>query len=230
MSLPPTLVLDLDGTLVDTAPDLMAALNIVLRQEGLRTMTLPEAIGMIGAGARALVERGLAATGAKRTTAEVDALFATFLDHYSAHIADGSRPYPGAVAAIDRFAAAGWRIAVCTNKLEGLSRRLLEELGIDRRFAAIGGGDTFGVKKPDPKHLRQTIAMAGGDVGRAIMVGDSETDIATAKAAGIPVVAVDFGYTSIPVRDLGPDRVISHFDQLWNAVMDLRIGAEPARG
>jgi phosphoglycolate phosphatase len=225
----PTLVVDLDGTLVDTAPDLLSALNLVLEGEGLRTLSLQQAISMIGAGARALLERGLEATGAHKRREEVDALFAVFLDHYTRHIADESRPYPGAVEALDRFAREGWRLAVCTNKLEGLSRRLLEELGIADRFDAIAGGDTFDVKKPDPRHLRQTVALAGGDPGMAVMVGDSETDIATAKAAGIPVIAVDFGYTSVPVATLDPDRVISHFSQLYDAVGSLRqLVARPA--
>ena len=223
-----TLAVDLDGTLVDTAPDLMAALNIVLKQEGFPPVRMEEANSMIGAGARALVERGLAAVGADLPLAEVDRIFANFFDHYTAHIADESRPFPGAVEAIDRFRAAGWKTAVCTNKLEGLSRQLLSELGILDRFDAVGGGDSFGVKKPDPEHLRQTIAAAGGNPAIAIMVGDSETDIATGKAAGIPVVAVDFGYTPEPVSTFAPDRVISHFDELFDAVAALE-GAEAAR-
>lgn len=217
----PTLALDLDGTLVDTAPDLMATLNVILTEEGLRPVGLAEAKGMIGAGARALLERGFAANRAERSAAEFDRLFERFLAHYSAHIADASRPYPGVVAAIDRLAGEGWRLAVCTNKLEGASRLLLEELGIADRFAAICGGDTFPVRKPDPRHLFSTIERAGGDPRRALMVGDSATDIETARAAGIPVIAVDFGYTTVPVRDLGPDRVISHFDALYDAVREL---------
>ncbi|MGV8841381.1 MAG: HAD-IA family hydrolase, partial [Bauldia sp.] len=144
-----------------------------------------------------------------------------FLDHYTAHIADMSRPYPGVLDAIDSFASRGWKIAVCTNKLEGLSRSLLRALAIEGRFAAVGGGDTFPVKKPDPRHLRETIALAGGDPARAVMVGDSETDIATAKNAGIPVVAVDFGYTTVHVREYRPERIISHFRDLPDAVASL---------
>lgn len=222
MTTPPTLVLDLDGTLVDTAPDLMATLNALLVAENLAPVSLDETRGMIGAGARALLERGFAANGAVRSEAEFDRLFERFLAHYSAHIADASRPYPGAVEAIDRFAAAGWRLAICTNKLEGLSRLLMETLGLADRFAAICGGDTFPVKKPDARHLHSTIAKAGGDPLNAIMVGDSATDIETAKAARVPVVAVNFGYTAVPVEQLGPDRVISHFDELDAAVRDLR--------
>lgn len=220
-----TLVLDLDGTLVDTAPDLMAALNHVLSAEGLPQVPLAQAKGMIGAGARALLDRGLAAAGAARSRGEIDALFEDFLAYYTDHIADEGRPFPGVMAAVDRFAAEGWTLAVCTNKLEGLSRRLLSELGIADRFAAVGGGDTFDVKKPDPNHLFQTIALAGGAPDRSIMVGDSETDIATAKAARVPVVAVDFGYTTQHVSAFEPDSIISHFDQLYDAVAELTKGA-----
>ena len=222
-----TLVVDLDGTLVDTAPDLMDALNVVLEQEGYPSVGIEEANSMIGAGARALVERGLAAVGADLPLAEVDRIFENFFAHYTAHIADKSRPFPGVMEAIERFRSLGWKTAVCTNKLEGLSRQLLAELGILDRFDAVGGGDSFGVKKPDPEHLRKTIAAAGGDQTGAIMVGDSETDIATAKAAGIPVVAVDFGYTPVHVSAFEPDKIISHFDELFDAVSD--IAGEMAR-
>jgi len=221
-----TLVVDLDGTLVDTAPDLMAALNTVLRKDGYPTLGLEEANSMIGAGARALVERGLTAVGADLNVEEVDRIFDDFFAYYTSHIADEGRPFPGAVASIERFRTAGWKTAVCTNKLEGLSRKLLSELGILDRFDAVGGGDSFDMKKPNPEHLWRTIAAAGGDARSAVMVGDSETDIATAKAAEIPVVAVDFGYTPVPVETFSPNRVISHFDELYDAVIELSsVGA-----
>jgi len=222
-----TLVVDLDGTLVDTAPDLMAALNMVLRKGGYPTLGMEEANNMIGAGARALVERGLAAVGADLNVQEIDRIFDDFFSYYTDHIADKGRPFPGAVAAIEQFRAAGWKTAVCTNKLEGLSRQLLSELGILNRFDAVGGGDSFSVKKPNPEHLWKTIAAAGGDAGSAVMVGDSETDIATAKAAGIPVVAVDFGYTPVPVETFLPDRVIGHFDELYGVVAELSSNSAP---
>jgi phosphoglycolate phosphatase len=220
---PPTLVFDLDGTLVDTARDLFGALNAALRAGGLQPVGDAEARTMIGHGARALVERGVAANKVLPPASEVDRLFQVFLDHYSAHIADESRPFPGLLGAMDRFEAAGWRLAVCTNKLEFLSRHLVDALGLAARFAALTGGDTFAFKKPDGRHLLETIALAGGDARRAVMVGDSATDIDTARNAGVPVVAVDFGYTPIPVSELGPDRVISHFDELWDAVAELSV-------
>lgn len=214
----PILVFDLDGTLVDTATDLVATLNVVLEQEGLKPVPYDEARSMVGHGARVLIERGLAANNVTRDAADIDRLFDTYIAYYAAHIADTSRPFEGVVAALDHFAAEGWLLAVCTNKLEGLSMLLLDALGLSERFAAICGADTFAARKPDPLALNETIRKAGGDPARAVMVGDSKTDIDTAKAAGIPVVAVDFGYTPVPVTELGPDVVISHFDQLRDAV------------
>jgi phosphoglycolate phosphatase len=152
---------------------------------------------------------------------EIDRLFAEYLDIYVAHIADRSRPFPGLEAALDTLAAQGCRLAVCTNKLEWLSVRLLNTLGLTPRFAAICGQDTFAMRKPDPDMLRLTIGRAGGDTGHAVMVGDSMTDVATAQAAGVPVIAVDFGYSDITPAELGADRLISHFDALPAAVMEL---------
>ena len=217
----PTLVLDLDGTLVDTAGDLVATLNVILRNEGLPPLGFDQARGLVGHGARAMLEAGLAATGASPAPEWVEALFKAFIVHYSAHIADLSAPYPGAVAALDRFAAEGWRLAICTNKLEGLARQLLEKLGIADRFAAIAGQDTFGVRKPDPRHLTETIVRAGGDPVAAVMVGDSEVDVATARAAALPVIGVSFGYSLVPISALGPDRVIDHFDELFDSAVAL---------
>lgn len=214
----PLLVLDLDGTLVDTAEDLIATLNVVLTAEGLRPMTRADAGSLLGAGARAMIERGFRLNGAPLDTPKLDRLFADYLPLYSERIAEESRPFPGCVAALDRFAAAGWKLAVCTNKLEGLSRRLLDELALTSRFAAICGGDTFPVRKPDAGHLLGTIALAGGDPGRTVMVGDSATDVNAAKNARVPVVGVTFGYTDAPVATYDPDAVIDHFDDLWDAV------------
>jgi phosphoglycolate phosphatase len=226
----PTLVLDLDGTLADTAPDLAATLNVVLADEGLSPIPPGEIRPMIGAGARALLERGLASNGDQPTRTRVDALYPRFLSHYEAHLADATRLFPGAEATLTRFLDDGWRLAVCTNKLEGLSVELMRALGIAQHFAAICGGDTFRFKKPDPRHLTATIARAGGDPASAVMVGDSGTDIATARAAGVPVVAVDFGYTDVPVTELAPDAVIRHFDELYDAVVGIlrRAAATPA--
>jgi phosphoglycolate phosphatase len=188
-----TVAFDLDGTLVDTAPDLIDTLNVVLAREGLPPVDYIRARNMIGGGARRMIESALQFEGRSQALVEVDRMFGEFIAHYAAHIADRSRPFPGLDGALDRLAAHGCRLVVCTNKLERLSRLLLDALGLSTRFAAICGQDTFGIQKPDPEILRRTIQAAGGALDRAIMVGDSGTDIATARAAGIPVVAVDFG-------------------------------------
>ena len=218
---PPILVLDLDGTLVDTAPDLVRALNAVLIAEGMAPVALGASLAMVGHGARAMIEAAFAAAGQAPETRDLDRLMVDFVAHYAAHIADHSRPFAGAEAALDRFAEAGWLLAICTNKLEGLARQLLGALGLADRFAAITGQDSFGFRKPDPRHLTETIRLAGGSAARAVMVGDSVTDIDTAKAAGVPVVAVTFGYSTVPVEDLGPDRVIGGFDAIWDTVAGL---------
>jgi phosphoglycolate phosphatase len=216
-----TIVFDLDGTLIDTAPDLIDTLNFTLSQHGLPTVPYEEARPLIGGGARGMIEKALLLEGRSAATADVDALYAPFVAHYAEHIADRSRPFPGLEPALDEMARAGHRLAVCTNKLEWLSRRLLDAMQLSGRFAAICGQDTFAVQKPDPRIFRSTVLQAGGEPYRAIMVGDSITDIRTARAANVPVVAVDFGYTDVPVATLGPDRVISSFVELGAAVAAL---------
>lgn len=221
---PPLIVFDLDGTLVDTAPDLIDTLNVILAREGMPPVAYDEARLLIGGGARRMVERALIGEGRDPLPALVDRLFGEFLDHYSAHIADRSRPFPHLETALDRLAARGCRFAVCTNKLERLSRLLLDALALTPRFDAICGQDTFGVMKPNPQALLGTVARAAGSPAQAVMVGDSETDVATARAACIPVIAVDFGYTERPVTEFGPDRVISSFSALPAAVAQLFAG------
>jgi phosphoglycolate phosphatase len=218
---PPTLVLDLDGTLVDTAGDLVATLNAIMGAQGLAPVPVDAAATMVGHGARVMLERAFAQQGRPLTPERLDDLTDRFIAHYVAHIAETSRPFPGAEAALDRFQAAGWRLAVCTNKLEEPARKLLGLLGLAGRFAAITGQDTFGFRKPDPRHLTETIRRAGGNEGSAVMVGDSLTDVDTAVAAQVPVIAVAFGYSAIPVAELGAARVIDHFDELWDAVAAL---------
>jgi phosphoglycolate phosphatase len=217
----PTIVFDLDGTLVDTAPDLIDTLNGLLQREGVAPVPFAEARRFIGGGARLLIERGLAAKGHANPVAEAERLYASYVAAYETRIAELSRPFPGLEGALDALAGQGFRLAVCTNKLERLSVKLLEALDLSHRFAAICGQDTFGVPKPDPRMLRATVEAAGGRLHSALMVGDSGTDIATARAARVPVIAVDFGYTDTPVAQLGPDLVISHFDQLPAAVTDM---------
>src|SRR6266481_5558419 len=211
-------VFDLDGTLVDTAPDLINALNFVLDREGLPPVPLHAARMMIGAGARKLIERGLELEGRFATLEDITRLTSDFIDHYAAHIADVSRPFEGLETALDDLAARGYRFAVCTNKLEWLSKLLLDRLGLTSRFSAICGADTFGVSKPDPAILQQTIARAGGQLSAAIMVGDAGPDIGVARRAGVPVIGVEFGYTDVPIADLKPDLLINHMSDLPDAV------------
>jgi phosphoglycolate phosphatase len=218
-----TLVFDLDGTLVDTAPDLIDTLNSTLTRHDLPPVRFDAARPLIGGGARGMIERALAAEGRDCSTAGVDELYAAFVAHYAEHIADRSRPFPGVEPVLDRLDAAGYRLAVCTNKLEWLATRLLEAVGLSRHFAAICGQDTFGIQKPNPQMFRATVMRAGGEPRRGVMIGDSPTDVRTARAAAVPIVAVDFGYTDVPIASLGPDRVISSFAQLPAAISDLGL-------
>ena len=221
MAAPRTVVFDLDGTLVDTAPDLISALNFVLGREGLPPVPLHSARNMIGAGARKLIERGLELEGRAASTSEITRLTEDFIGYYADHIADASRPFDGLENALDELATRGCRLAVCTNKLEWLSKLLLDRLGLSSRFSAICGADTFGVAKPDPAILQQTIARAGGNISSAIMVGDAGTDIGVARRAGVPVIGVSFGYTEVPIAELKPDRLIHHMRDLPAAVGEL---------
>ena len=221
MSLPRTVVFDLDGTLVDTAPDLIAALNYVLDREGMPPLPFESARNMIGAGARKLIERGLEVEGRVITVDDLNRLTKDFIDYYADHIAEASRPFEGLEAALDELAAQGCRFAVCTNKLEWLSKLLLDQLGLSGRFSAICGADTFGVSKPDPIILQQTVARAGGSLAATIMVGDAGPDVGVARRAGVPVIGVEFGYTDVPIADLKPDRLIGHMRDLPAAVEGL---------
>jgi phosphoglycolate phosphatase len=223
----PTIVFDLDGTLVDTAPDLINALNHVLAREGLSPLPLASARNMIGAGARKLLERGLEAEGRFVDADEMNRLTADFIGYYAENIAVESRPFDGLEDALDTLAARGCRLAVCTNKLEWLSKRLLDELGLSTRFAAICGADTFGVAKPDPAILRQTIVQAGGDIARAVMVGDAGTDVGAARRAGVPVIGCTFGYTDVPIAELNPDGLIDHMKDLLGAIEALGTLQKP---
>jgi phosphoglycolate phosphatase len=216
-----TIAFDLDGTLIDTAPDLISTLNLVLAGEGLPPLDHDEARRMIGGGVLAMIERALAAEGRDPPRPQIDRMFRAFVDYYGAHIAERSRPYPHVDAVLTRLRAEGFRLAVCTNKLEFLSVRLLDALKLRHHFVAICGRDTFGVHKPDPEMLRRTILCAGGEPEHAIMVGDSGTDMRTARAAAIPIIAVDFGYSEVPIASLNPDRLIGSFAELPAAIAEI---------
>ncbi len=219
-----TVAFDLDGTLVETAPDLIRATNFAMSVAGLAPVDGIELRNFISFGSRAMIEHGLRLHGQSMTIADVDRLQVLFLEHYAANIAAESHAYPGLEAALGLLAEHGARLVVCTNKQEAMSRQLLDALGLTKRFAAIAGRDTFPVYKPHPDHLTGAIRLAGGDPADAIMVGDSDTDIRTARAAAIPVVGVPFGYTDVPIYELGADLVIEHYNELVGAVKRLRRG------
>ncbi|TCR64793.1 phosphoglycolate phosphatase [Bosea sp. BK604] len=218
MSLPPIVVFDLDGTLAETAPDIMATLNTILTQEGLAALPLERARELVGAGARALIERGFRVSGRPLDSETLERLFEEFLLIYADNVAPNSYLFDGVLDALDTLAQDGFTLAVCTNKPILHTRLILDHFGISSRFAAVAGRDSYPYFKPDPRHLTGVIEQAKADPARAVMIGDSRTDIATAKAAGIPSICVPFGYTDVPIETLSPDLVIQHFDELPGAV------------
>lgn len=186
----PTLLLDLDGTLVDSVPDLASALNRVLVQRGIAGFSYSETAAMVGDGLRRLIERAFAARGRAADAAAV----AAFAEDYGKNYARATRLYPGAEEALEELRAGGWRMAVCTNKPEQPARALLAALGIANYFAAVGAGDSFPVRKPDPGHLLETLRAAGGTPRLAVAAGDHRNDVAGARAAGVPCVFAKWGY------------------------------------
>lgn len=210
----PLVIFDLDGTLVDTSPDLVASLNHTIAPEGLAPVTYEDLTHLVGQGVHMMIQRAYAMHGRPLDEATRERLFDRFMAFYLQTMPGGSRPYPGLVEALDRLRAAGMKLAVCTNKVERLTFPLLEKLGLKDRFAAITGGDTFPFRKPDARHILGTVEKAAGAPARSVMVGDSVNDIAAAKNAAIPSIAVPFGYSDVPIETLGPDRVIAHFDEL----------------
>jgi phosphoglycolate phosphatase len=204
-----TLLLDLDGTLVDTVPDLATVLNRLMASRGLDPFSLAETASMIGDGVAVLVGRAFAARGSTPdSTAIVD-----FSRDYEAHAAEASRPFPGVPEFLRDLTELGWRMAVCTNKPEVAARNLLEALDLMKFMCAVGGGDSFPVRKPDPAHLLATLRQAGGDVGSAVMVGDHANDVAAAIGAGVKSVFVTWGYGPLAMGE-GADVVASDLDEL----------------
>ncbi|MDQ0320577.1 phosphoglycolate phosphatase [Pararhizobium capsulatum DSM 1112] len=207
-------VFDLDGTLVDTAPDLVASLNHAVTQAGLQPVTYQDLTHLVGHGARAMIERTFALRGATLSPADLDWQMKEFIDFYQGSMPGESMPYPGLLDAMDRLSGAGYTLAVCTNKLEGLAKSLLDSLSLSARFAAITGGDTFHVRKPDAEHLLSTIRLAGGTPEKAVMIGDSLNDILVARNAAVRSIGVPFGYSDVSIESLSPDLIIAHFDEL----------------
>lgn len=218
-----TIVFDLDGTLVDTAPDLVDATNHALARYKLAPVAEPELRQWISFGARRMIVEALNAHNHSVGEADVDVLLDTFLVYYEANIANRSRPYPGVEKALVELKRRGATLAICTNKRERLARQLLTELQLIKEFSGLAGRDTYPVHKPDPEHLRGAISLASGNLQQAIMIGDSNTDITTARNARIPSIAVSFGYTDIPAAKLGANVVIDHYDQLLEALETLGL-------
>jgi phosphoglycolate phosphatase len=212
---------DLDGTLVDTAPDLMSTLNRVLAEEGLPPLPLEAAPMIVGKGVRVMVERGFAVAGQPLDDAHFPRMFDRFIELYIVHCADQSRPFPGVLEALDRLEAEGAILAVCTNKRTDLSLLVMDALNLTSRFKAIVGADQAPRPKPDASHLLHTIELAGGDPRRAVMVGDSINDALAARNAQVPLVLVTFGYTDTPAKDMDPDALIDRFDELYDHVVRL---------
>ena len=227
-----TVVFDLDGTLVHSLPDIHAAVNAVLAEAGRRTLLVSETRAMIGRGARALVVDALDATGRAATREEVDVCFARFVAAYEASPDAYSRPYDGVLACLETFATRGLKLAVCTNKPEGLTHRVLAGLDLARFFAGVVAGDTLATRKPDATPVLEALARAGGRVETAVLVGDSATDAAAARAAGLRFIAVSFGYGKAPAASLGADMLIDRFDALPAAIDRLAcpLAAREARG
>ena len=218
LGLPPIVVFDLGGTLAGTAPDIMRTLNVILEQEGLAALPLGRARELVGAGAKALIERGFKVSGRALDPETLERLFQEFLAVYARDVASNSHLFDGVLGAMDALSAEGFALAVCTNKPILHTRLILDHFDIAGRFAAVAGRDSCPDLKPDPRRLTLTIEMAKGDPRRAVMIGDSRTDIATARAAGIPSICVPFGYTDVPIETLEPDFVIQHFYELPGAV------------
>jgi len=218
------LLVDLDGTLVDSLPDLMAALNRLLAAEGQASLNAAEVRPMVGDGAARLVERAFAARGGPGDV-PLPALVERFLAIYEADPVAQTRPYPGAAETLEALAAAGWRLAICTNKPEAASRKVLQGLGLAGLFQEVAGGDSFPVRKPDAGHLLGALGCLDVLPRHAVMLGDSHNDLQAARNAGLPVILVSFGYTRTPARELGADAVIDHFDELPDALARLGFSA-----
>ncbi len=209
-----TIVFDLDGTLVDTAPDLVRALNQTLDLEGLPRMKVEAVRTLVGRGARTLIESAAGLSGVNFAAERLDALTRDFIGFYRDDIARDSQPFPGAIEALEALANLGAKLSVCTNKRTDLSVQLLEALGMAQRFSAIVGADAVADRKPHPDHYRAAVSRAGGVVRRSLMIGDTIADVAAARAAGAPVIAVAFGYCDTDPATLGADVLLRQFSDL----------------
>lgn len=219
-----TIVFDLDGTLIDTAPDLVESLNHTIAVRDLAPVGYEDLTHLVGQGARVMIQRAFALRGAPLAEDDIPALLDRFIEHYEAGMPGKSRPYPGLIEALGRLKAAGCRLAVCTNKMERLAVPLIEGLELTGYFTTIAGGDTFAFRKPDPAHILATVERAGGKPDKVLMIGDSINDILAARNGKIPSIAVPFGYSDVPVESLGASHVITHFDELTVELVDRLVG------
>jgi phosphoglycolate phosphatase len=219
-----TIVFDLDGTLIDTAPDLVESLNHTIALRGLAPVGYEDLTHLVGQGARVMIQRAFALRGAPLAEDDVQALLDRFIEQYESGMPGKSRPYPGLIEALDRLKAAGYRLAVCTNKMERLAVPLIDGLELSGYFTTIAGGDTFAFRKPDPAHILATVERAGGTPDKVLMIGDSINDILAARNGNIPSIAVPFGYSDVPVESLGATHVITHFDELTVELVDRLVG------
>ncbi|MEM8841026.1 MAG: phosphoglycolate phosphatase [Pseudomonadota bacterium] len=218
-------IFDLDGTLADTAGDLLAAANVALAGEGLPLLTMEQDRQFAGRGAKSMIRRSLARQGRDpdepAQVALTDALYPRLITAYERKIAHHSRLYEGVEACLDTLAAGGWRLGICTNKPERLARMLMTELGILDRFGALLGADTLAVRKPDPEHFIETCRRIGADPARSVMIGDTHTDLHTARAAGAPCILTAFGFSAHPLHELAPDVIVAHYDELPAALASI---------
>ncbi len=225
-------VFDLDGTLADTSADLIAAANATLGEAGFGApldVDLDRAVAF--AGGRAMLRAGLMRTAGAVEEARVEDGYPRLLAHYAANIDRHTRIYDGVEAALDELAAAGWGLGVCTNKPAALAETLLTRLGLRGRFRAMLGADSLAFRKPDPRHLLETIARVGGTPGQAVLVGDTVTDRAAAGAAGVPCILVGFGPDGPCVMALAPEAVLDHYADLAGLLERIvpRVSRRPNR-
>lgn len=212
------IIFDLDGTLANTAPDLLGTLNRITKDYELSPLGMDQFGQIIGHGAKAMIKRAFEINKRSLDVETLETLFGAFLKDYASNIANETTLFDGVLDVMDLLETKAYAYALCTNKTESMARLLLEELGVTQRFKSITGGDTFDFKKPDARHLQETARLAGFEVSNAIMIGDSATDINAAINAQIPSVAVTFGYSDLPIKDLGATKIINHFSQLPDAI------------
>lgn len=220
----PLAIFDLDGTLVDTAPDLIDSLNHAISPAGLPPFGIDKLHLLVGRGIKVMIERAFAYYDKPLDPDTFEACFTRFTEFYRNGMPGKSKPYPGVVDALTRLKSAGFDLAVCTNKREPLTMPLLTSLSLIDHFTTIAGGDTFAFRKPDPRHILATIERAGNTPENAVMIGDSSNDIDAARAGGVATIAVSFGYADKPVAELGADRIIDHYDQLTPELAQSLIG------